>query len=144
MAVAEGDTTDLGKVWRNAAFPVLFPKYLPEATTVVSGRWWADGQVVELHTRTDGELDSPSDDGDNELRGKITIKEWTDAGNPAAGLPGRNPDATRHSIDGRRWHLSSSPENDIVFLEGTISGLHVQLVSTFPLKEAERVIRGLG
>lgn len=86
---AAGETTDIKELQANATFSILLPSYLPERTSIVSGRWWANGEVVEIHTLTEIP-DLP--------RGRITIKEWTEAGVSSEGRPGRDKRATTRNV----------------------------------------------
>jgi hypothetical protein len=127
----EGESTSLADVQDNATFPILYPTYLPPVTSVIAGRWWAGGEVVELHIKTEtGDL----------LRGRITIKEWTEAGVSSAGRPGRNANATRVKIGEGEWFWSPS---EISMLEGRSNGLNIQILTVFPLEVAAEVAGSL-
>jgi hypothetical protein len=129
---AAGETTDIRELQANATFSVLLPSYLPERTSIVSGRWWANGEVVEIHTRTE----IP-----DALRGRITIKEWTDAAVASEGRPGRDERAAMRKVQGEDWFLTHGDR--VLLLEGRIKSLNVQILSLFPEREAEKVANSL-
>lgn len=131
-AISAGESIDLKNVRANA-FPFLTPTYLPEATMIVSGRWWGGGEVVEIHTRTAvPEL----------VSGRLTIKQWTERAEQSTGMVGRDAAARTRRIAGERWFISSADDGPMM-MEGRVGNINVQVLSLFSEEETSQVVASL-